>query len=149
VVDFATEIGRKMGLAGEDLVRVGLAARLHAIGKLSLPLEARQSTADDPIYREHSARAADYLRVSAGGEVAAAVRGHHERWDGGGFPDGLAGEEIPLGARILAVADTYDIWSHEPGGSDMAAVLARLEENAGTLFDAAVVAAARALSGRG
>jgi hypothetical protein len=149
VVDFATEIGRKMGLAGEELIRVGLAARLHAIGTLSLPVQARQAAADDPIYQEHAVRAADYLRVSAGPDVAAAVRGHHERWDGTGFPDGLAGEEIPLGARILAVADTYDIWSHEPGGSDMATVLGRLEENSGTQFDGAVVAAARALAGRG
>src|SRR5690606_40229059 len=65
----------------------------------------------------------DLLRA-AGWDVASAIRHHHERWDGTGFPDGLAGEDIPLGARLIAVADAIDRMSIED-----------VEEQAGTAFD--------------
>jgi HD-GYP domain-containing protein (c-di-GMP phosphodiesterase class II) len=76
--------------------------------------------------------------------VAAWVRHHHERWDGTGYPDGLAGEEIPLGARIVLVADAFDAMTsdsvHRPARSAEEA-LAELQRGAGTQFDPAVVAA--------
>lgn len=78
--------------------------------------------------------------------LAPLVRGHHERWDGGGYPDGLAGERIPLGARILAVAAAYDTWTvtaDEPPEAPLNATeaLAAVRRGAGSAFDPAVVEA--------
>jgi len=76
-------------------------------------------------------------------EVTACVRSHHERWDGGGKPDGLAGEKIPLGARILAVAETFEALTAGRGFEQQPAAVAfeRVEEGAGSEFDPAVVEA--------
>ena len=77
--------------------------------------------------------------------VAALVRSSHERWDGGGYPDGLAGEEIPLGARIVAVCDAFDAMiadrPYRARAWTRPSALAELERCAGTQFDPAVVAA--------
>ncbi len=76
--------------------------------------------------------------------VGMIVRASHERWDGGGYPDGLGGEEIPLGARIIAVCDAYDAMVSDrcyQRGRSPEAALAELRRHAGTQFDAAVVQA--------
>lgn len=93
-------------------------------------------------YRLHPVRGADYLRVSAGEEVADAVRAHHQRWDGAGFPDGLAGEEIPIAARIIAVANRFDALRHGGAGTPGATLetaLDALRGDAGTLLDPELV----------
>jgi HD-GYP domain-containing protein (c-di-GMP phosphodiesterase class II) len=159
VADYAGELARQLGYDGQDYVRIRLAALLHDVGKVGLPVEACQTPgpSSDPgtveLYRSHSARSDRYVQVSAGLEVSAAVRGHHERWDGTGFPDGLAQEEIPLGARIIAVADAYDNWSNSVSGPHarpaltMREVVRRLQEESGKAFDPMVVRAALELFG--
>jgi HD-GYP domain-containing protein (c-di-GMP phosphodiesterase class II) len=161
VADYAGELARQLGYDGQDYVRIRLAALLHDVGKVGLPIEAQQTPGPGTNpehaeqYRSHSARSDRYVQVSAGPEVSAAVRGHHERWDGTGFPDGLSQEEIPLGARIIAVADAYDNWSNSVSGPNaraaltMREVVQRLQEESGKAFDPMVVRAAPARPGAG
>src|SRR5204862_1501033 len=83
--------------------------------------------------------------------VGGLVRSSHERWDGGGYPDGLAGDEIPLGARIIAVCDAYDAMVTDRPyrkGTDSGSALAELRRCAGTQFDPAVVQAFCAVASR-
>jgi HD-GYP domain-containing protein (c-di-GMP phosphodiesterase class II) len=87
---------------------------MHDVGKIWTPDGVLQkpgplTETETRIMREHSQRGGEMTsRVRALEGVSASVRAHHERWDGSGYPDGLAGEEIPLAARIVSVADTYD-----------------------------------------
>ncbi|GIV00959.1 MAG: hypothetical protein KatS3mg014_2574 [Actinomycetota bacterium] len=130
---------------------VRLAGLLHDVGKVGIPPEAVHGPDDLEgecleAYRRHVERGARYARVSAGAQVADAIRHHHERWDGSGFPDGLAGEAIPLLARILAVADAYDRFRTTPREDGTAPTpsecLEHLRQEAGSAFDPVVVEAA-------
>jgi HD-GYP domain-containing protein (c-di-GMP phosphodiesterase class II) len=95
--------------------------------------------------RMHPIVGADVVsRVPALRALAPVIRAHHERWDGGGYPDGLAGDAIPLGARIVAVVDAYSAMTTDRPyrqGRDAAWALAELRRCAGTQFDATVVEA--------
>ena len=150
VADLVGAVGRRLGLGEDELVEVRRAAALHDIGKVAIPdaiLHApRALDADEWQYmRQHTIigeriiGAAPELRG-----VGRIVRSSHERYDGGGYPDGLAGEEIPLGARIVAVCDAYDAMvtdrAYRRGRSPREA-LEELERCAGGQFDPAVVAA--------
>lgn len=109
-------LAKELGLSGEDLYRVTLGAALHDIGKVGMPdsvLKHNKSPilSDDQMaeVRKHPARGARILAdITFLKDVIPAAELHHEDWDGGGYPHGLKGEEIPLIARIVAVADTYD-----------------------------------------
>ncbi len=157
VAAIATRIARQLGIDGRDYARLRLAAFLHDVGKVALPDEALRDPDElsgdaQTAYREHPARGAAMLRASAGAEVAAMVGRQCEHWDGGGFPDGLAGEAIPVGGRVIAVADALDRWSlAEPARADGYApsgdALARIEDGAGTRFDPDVVKAAKEVWG--
>lgn len=115
VADVAWRIGQAMGCTEAELQTLLIASLLHDIGLIGLPDAllrkpvARFSDTEMQQYRqhplegEHSLLALDSMQASA-----ALIRAHHERFDGQGFPDGRRGAEIPLGARILAVADTFD-----------------------------------------
>jgi putative nucleotidyltransferase with HDIG domain len=151
VADHAAELARQLGYEGRDLARIRLSALLHDIGKVGLPPEAMRGGEDLEgeclaAYRSHPERGARYARVAVGAQVAEAIRAHHERWDGSGFPDGTAGEEIPMAARIIALADAYDRLrcSVDAQGVPLSAVecLERIRAGAGTQFDPAVVEAA-------
>jgi len=151
VADLAAELARQLGFEGRDLARIRLSGLLHDIGKVGLPPEAMRGGEDLEgeclaAYRSHPERGARYARVAVGTQVAEAIRAHHERWDGGGFPDGIAGEEIPLAARIIALADAYDRLrcSVDANGVPLSAAerLERIRGGAGTQFDPAVVEAA-------
>jgi HD-GYP domain-containing protein (c-di-GMP phosphodiesterase class II) len=109
-------IGKEIGLSAEELYRVTLGAALHDIGKVGMPDSVLKHN-EKPILtpdqmgevRKHPARGARILEdISFLADVIPAAELHHEDWDGGGYPHGLAGEDIPLIARIVAVADTYD-----------------------------------------
>ena len=117
VAGLVAEMAAELGYDGVRRARVRLAALLHDIGKIALPTEALRDPSELQgdlawAYRSHPVRGADHVRPSAGDEVAAAIRGQHERVDGSGFPEGLVGDEIPVAARMLAVACRFDLLRH-------------------------------------
>lgn len=141
VSDYAVEIGRGLGLDGLDLVRLRLAGLLHDVGKIGLPEDVERDSVE---FEDHPVASERYAILSAGPEVGAAIRHHHERWDGTGFPDGLEGDDIPLASRIIAVADSWDRWSSGPVEDQLPIdeIVARLQSEAGAQFDQSVVEAA-------
>jgi putative two-component system response regulator len=114
VARYAERLAAAMGLPERDIAIIRTAALLHDIGMIGVPETILQQPrslvpAELAQVKPHAALGADLVRVLPGGEaIAAIVRSHHERWHGGGYPDGIAGEGIPLGARIVAVADAFD-----------------------------------------
>jgi HD-GYP domain-containing protein (c-di-GMP phosphodiesterase class II) len=147
VATVATALARELGFEGLARSQVRLAAHLHAIGKVGLPLEAMAGPAGltgDALwsYRSHPLRGESYLRLSGGAEVAQTVRSHREHYDGTGFPDGLAGDQIPLAARVVAVADRFDALRRGGPGTPalpLDAALAALREETGGRLDPEVV----------
>ena len=113
VVGLAHQIGERLGLGERELRDLGYAARLHDIGKVGVPdLVLHKPGPLDDVERElikgHSVWGADLVgRIPGLEDVARIVRHHHERYDGFGYPDGLAGRDIPLASRILTVSDAY------------------------------------------
>jgi diguanylate cyclase (GGDEF)-like protein len=153
VSDLARSVAQGLGLPRDRVEEVALAAELHDVGKAVVPRSILEKPgpldkSEWEIMRRHTAVGEAILSAApALRGVAGLVRATHERIDGLGYPDGLAGEEIPLGSRIVAVCDAFDAMTsdraYRPAMSRDAA-LAELEAGAGTQFDAAVVAAARA-----
>jgi two-component system, cell cycle response regulator len=148
VAELAAELARALGLDRRSRDEVARAAELHDVGKMAIPAEIlakRGPLADSEreLMRSHTVvgeamiGCAPTLR-----RVALLVRASHERWDGHGYPDGLRGEAIPLGARIVAVCDAYSaMCEHRPYGNVLseAEALAELRRCAGTQFDPRVV----------
>lgn len=152
VAELAARLAQQLGFDGLERSQIRLAAHLHEIGKLSLDVDVAapdQLAGDDlEAYRGYPALGAEVLRVSAGDDVSLAVRHHQERWDGTGFPDGLAAEDIPVGARIIAVAVALDtLRQAEPDPEGLQQALANLVDEAGTRFDPTVVGAVRGIVG--
>ena len=150
VAELAEAVGARLGIEGEELVQLRHAAALHDIGKVAIPDEiiAKPGPLDDEEWafmRRHTIIGERILAAApALGPAARLVRSSHEAWDGRGYPDGLAGAEIPLGARIIAVCDAFDAMiSDAPVRAARTAgeALAELRRCAGTQFDPAVVAA--------
>jgi two-component system, cell cycle response regulator len=150
----AGEVGRVLGLPEDELVHVRRAAALHDIGKVAIPdaiLHAPRGLEPDEweYMRRHTIIGARIIGAAPElAPVADMVRASHERFDGGGYPDGLAGEAIPLGARIVAVCDSYDAMVTTRPYRDALSVeeaLAELRRCAGSQFDPAVVAAFEAV----
>ncbi len=115
VCALSREIGKRLDLTGGELNQLEIASFLHDLGKLGFPqrvLEHRRdlwSAEEQALYRKHPEHGQAAVQfINKLDEVAVSIRGHHERYDGKGFPDGLKGDGIPLGARIIAVADAYD-----------------------------------------
>lgn len=115
----SVEIGRELGLANGALKALEYAGILHDIGKIGVPESVLQKRAQlDPaelaLVREHPAIGAEIVAgVEFLHDAAPAIRSHHERWEGGGYPDGLAREAIPRIARIVNAADTWDACSSD------------------------------------
>jgi putative nucleotidyltransferase with HDIG domain len=113
---FSRAIAVELGLPARQIELVETAALLHDVGKIYeefaplLRKEQRLSPEETALMQTHASRSADLVSIISKfrGAVEDAVRHHHERWDGQGYPDGLRGAEIPLGARIILVADTID-----------------------------------------
>lgn len=148
VARFARLISRQMSLSQSDERRLELAARLHDIGMLATPenlwfKEMGLSPAERAQLETHPTAIAEVLMVVPFlRDALPLVRAHHERYDGKGYPDGLRGEGIPLGARIIAVADAYDaITSERPYRSARSSeeALEILKKGAGTEWDPRVV----------
>jgi putative nucleotidyltransferase with HDIG domain len=157
VARHAVRIARAMRLPAAEVAKVRTAAAIHDVGKLYTPREIlnnpnRLSDEEFEIVKRHAADGAEMVSPAGDGAITAMVRHHHERLSGGGYPDGLAGEQIPLGARIIAVADTFDaITSTRPyrRASSHKSALDVLSKESGTQLDAAAVAAFRqSYSGR-
>jgi two-component system cell cycle response regulator len=114
VADLAEQVGRRLALTAEQVAHVGSAAALHDIGKVAIPdaiLQApRRLTHEEWGYmRQHTIIGARIIAAAPEmAPVAEIVRSSHEAFDGSGYPDGLAGQDIPLGARIVAVCDSYE-----------------------------------------
>ena len=150
VAALAEAVARRLNLDDEQIDHTRHAAELHDVGKMAIPdaildKPAPLEPAEWEFIRRHTligeriVAAAPALRP-----VAALVRSSHERWDGTGYPDQLAGEEIPLGARIVAVCDAFDAMIADRPyrlGVDAVLALGELGRCAGTQFDPAVVAA--------
>jgi putative nucleotidyltransferase with HDIG domain len=132
VATYALALGHTLGLPDEDIEALGHAARLHDIGETVVDA--------GPL---HPAVGAEMLRAFPLPEgCLLAVRHHHERWDGLGFPDGLAAEDIPLVARVLAVADAYATLTFDPAEPvPHSGALAVIRTRAGSAYDPTVVAA--------
>ena len=156
VVELALAIARRLGLEGEELARVESVALLHDIGKIGIPdaiLRKPGALTDEEwdVMRQHPVIAERIiLSMPTLAHLAGAVRAEHERWDGGGYPDGLAGEAIPVPSRIVLVADAYQaMTSHRPYRPAMssAEALEELRRNAGAQFWPDAVDAAFAVLG--
>ena len=114
VQQLALAVGRELGLSQAELDLLGHAALFHDIGKLAIPdsvlLKPASLSSDEwALMQRHADEGARIIdRLGFLGDAVPAIRHHHERWDGTGYPNGLAGEDIPLGARIIHVADALD-----------------------------------------
>jgi two-component system, cell cycle response regulator len=150
VADLAEPVARRLGFAEEDLQRVRQVAELHDVGKLAIPdaiLEKPGTLTEDEweLVKRHPVVGQRILASApALVHIAELVRATHERFDGDGYPDGLAGTDIPLVARIVAVCDAFHAMTsgrpYRPAVTPEEA-LAELRRCAGTQFDPAVVAA--------
>jgi two-component system cell cycle response regulator len=150
VVNMARSVAAELGLDAEDRELVARAAELHDVGKVAMPdaILAKRGPLDDAeraLMNRHTVIGEAIVDAARGlRPVAALVRASHERWDGSGYPDRLAGERIPLGARIVAVCDAFSAMIERRAYGEVLAEEAALEELrrcAGTQFDPRVVEA--------
>jgi putative nucleotidyltransferase with HDIG domain len=151
VVALALAVGDTLGLDARDRRNLEFAALLHDIGKIRVPDEiinkpGKLTDAEFDVVRRHPVDGQEMLERVGGvlSEVGIIVRHHHERWDGGGYPDRIAGEAIPLAARIICVCDAYNaMTTNRPyrAALPVADAVAELERCSGEQFDPAVVAA--------
>ncbi|HXW93485.1 MAG TPA: HD domain-containing phosphohydrolase [Terriglobales bacterium] len=145
---YAVEIAKELGLSADEIEALRAAAVLHDIGKLAVPEHiinkpGKLTPEEFEKMKVHPLVGAEILdRVAFPYPVAPIVRSHHERWDGSGYPAGLAGEEIPIGARILAVVDCLDALASDRQyrpAIPLDRAMARVKEKAGIWFDPNVV----------
>jgi HD-GYP domain-containing protein (c-di-GMP phosphodiesterase class II) len=148
VATYAVMIGRELGMSTHDLRSLALGAQMHDVGKIGVPdriltKPTKLTPEEFEIIKEHVARGYEIaVGVKALHDAVDAIRFHHERWDGTGYPTGLAGEDIPLSARIVAVADAFDAMTsgrvYQPAVTKEDA-FEELRTCAGTHFDPDVV----------
>lgn len=146
----AAVLAREMGLSSRQIEQIETAALLHDVGKIYeayaqvLQKRGRLSPEEAALMKTHPIRSADLVRTISGfrGDIEMAVRHHHENYDGSGYPDGLAGKAIPVGARIIMVADTTDAMTTDrPYRRALSydAVVLELRKLSGSQFDPEVV----------
>ena len=149
VARHSERIARELGLAPEQVAKVRAAALVHDIGKINVPRPiltkpGRLTEEEFALVKRHPGDGAAMVAAVGDPELTSIVRSHHERMDGTGYPDQLAGADIPIGARIIAVADTFDaITSTRPYRNPRThkQALDVLRAEAGTQLDAEAVAA--------
>jgi len=152
VTRYCMAIGRVLGITGEEALNLKYAAGLHDIGKVAISRKiinklGKLTDGEFAIMKQHSTIALRILsKVDGLEEAAPMIKHHHERFDGKGYPDGLIGKDIPLGSRIIAVAEAFDILTSDVpwrDAMDQESALRELEACAGTQFDPAMVEAFR------
>lgn len=153
VVTMSLEVAAALRVEGEELRNLEFAALLHDVGKILVPDEiinapGKLTDAQFEVIKRHPVDGQMLLDRVGGvlADVGQIVRSHHERWDGGGYPDGLEGEQIPLGARIICACDSFSAMTTNRSYRAAMALeeaLAELERCSGTQFDPRVVAALR------
>ncbi len=150
VLELSREVGGRLGLGRADLVELELAALLHDVGKIAVPaaILAKPGPLDEnevTLIRAHPLWGTQLLAAVPGLEAVAVIVGfHHERWDGQGYPEGLAGERIPLASRIIAACDTYHAMTSDRPyrmAGQKTEALRELDACAGSQFDPRVVEA--------
>jgi diguanylate cyclase (GGDEF)-like protein len=150
VAEWSEAVARRMGLDDPEVIQLRQAAELHDIGKVAIPdailLKPGPLEPDERAFIERHTVIGERIVAAAPAlrQVAALVRASHEHWDGSGYPDGLAGADIPLGARIVAVCDAFDAMVADRPyrvGMQPELALAELERCAGSQFDPRVVTA--------
>jgi HD-GYP domain-containing protein (c-di-GMP phosphodiesterase class II) len=148
VADYARQLAVKMRLSAEMVERIYVIGTLHDVGKIAIPdtillKPGALSSEEWEIMQSHAVRSEELIRnVPTLAPTLPGIRHHHERWDGKGYPDGIAGETIPLEARILALADTFDaLTSDRPyrKGWPLDRALAEIDRCSGAQFDPALV----------
>ncbi|HEY2603144.1 MAG TPA: HD-GYP domain-containing protein [Thermoleophilaceae bacterium] len=150
VAELAERVGERLGMRGPELRTVRWGALLHDVGKIEVRREVLNkpgplSDSEFEEIKQHTVVGALMIeRIARFGTVHQLVRWSHERWDGDGYPDGLAGVAIPLGARVICVCDAYDAMvSDRPYRSAMSLdeAVGELRASAGSQFDPVVVEA--------
>ena len=151
VVDLVNAVADELGIAPDERQELEFAAMLHDVGKISIPKEILHKPAaltdrEFEIIKHHTIEGQFMLDRVGGllGRVGEVVRSCHERWDGRGYPDGLAGEEIPIAARIVFACDAYNAMTTDRpyrGAMPREAAVAELQANTGAQFDPKIVAA--------
>lgn len=118
VADYATKLAREVGVEGWDLTWLEIGALVHELGRVAAEDEVASPAHAEPVRGRAFATIGDALarHLEFPDEVRPIIRGHREAWDGAGYPDRLSGGAIPLGARVVAIADVYDTLT-APGGS--------------------------------
>ena len=148
VARLAVRVGRRLGITGSELNELRRAAELHDIGKVAIPdpmLEKRGplDAEEWELMRQHTVLGEQILSAAPSlAAICKLVRSSHERWDGAGYPDGLAEEQIPLASRIIFVCDAYDAMRcerHYAEAMSHEAALEQLRLGAGSQFDPTVV----------
>lgn len=150
VATYAVATGERMGLSDDELLNLRRGAVLHDVGKIAIDSSllgklGELTDEDFAALRMHAAMCESVLSdLPWLDHVVPMIRHHHERWDGGGYPDGVSGEAIPLGARIIGAAETFDHLAfgssyREPIGADLAIKV--IIDEAGRQFDPHVVSA--------
>lgn len=154
VADLSATIAHQLGLAEEDLEHVRVAGRLHDIGKIGTResvLNKQGALTPDEFehVKQHVVIGSQILApLSHLGDIIPAVRHHHERWDGTGYPDGLRGEAIPIGARIIGAAEVFDALSTSRAYQEKMSpenAVERIADLSGTVLDPQVVEALSAV----
>jgi putative nucleotidyltransferase with HDIG domain len=151
VVTLALAVGTELGLDADRMRNLEFGALLHDVGKIAIPKEiinkpGRLDAREWTIIKTHTTEGQAMLDRVGGfmREVGLIVRSHHERWDGGGYPDGLTGEAIPLESRIISGCDTWNAMRTDRvyrQALSFEAALAELLACAGTQFDPRIVRA--------
>jgi putative nucleotidyltransferase with HDIG domain len=156
VTAYTIELARALGVGAEELRIIARGAFLHDIGKIATPdaillKPGRLDAAEMAIMREHCQRGYEMVRkIPFLRDAAEIVFSHQERFDGSGYPRGLKGGEIPLGARIFAIADTLDAMTSDRPyrkGTSFANARAEIQRCSGTQFDPAIVEVFLSISG--
>jgi hypothetical protein len=150
VSEMSRAVAVELGLSAREIEQVETAALLHDVGKIHeefaplLRKEGRLTDEETALMQTHSAKSADLVGIISKfqGFIHQSVRHHHERWDGQGYPDGITGKNIPLGARIILIADTIDAMTTDRPYRKrlpLDIVIAELQKCKGTQFDPGLI----------